>query len=281
MAPLMSMNTSMGTTRSRPLRVRHEPRTRMLQVARVEILTPHMRRVVLQGEALDGFASAAADDHIKLFLPAPGQDRPILPSLGPNGPVFADGAVRPIARDYTPRRFDARARELTIDFVLHGDGPATSWAAQARAGQMVGIGGPRGSFPAADDFDCYLLAGDETALPAIGRRLEELPTGSRAVVLVEIAGPAEQRYLPSAASLSVSWLPRRGAAAGSTALLLRALRELDWPSGDVHAWMAGELGIIRQMREHLMSVRGLDRDRIRASGYWRHGLAASHESLDS
>ena len=274
------MSASARTARGRSIRVRHQTRTRMLQVARSETLTPHMRRVVLEGEALDGFTSAAADDHIKLFLPAPGQDRPILPSLGPNGPEFPAGAVRPIARDYTPRRFDPQAGELTIDFALHGAGPASSWAAQARPGQVVGIGGPRGSFLAADDFDCYLLAGDETALPAIGRRLEELPTGARAVVLIEIAGAADQRYLPSAASLSVSWLPRNGAAAGSTDLLLRALRALDWPPGDVHAWMAGELGIMRRLREHLTTVRGLDPDRIRASGYWHRGVAASHESLD-
>lgn len=267
-------------TRSRPLRIRHETRTRLLQVARAETLTPRMRRVVLAGEALDGFVSAAADDHVKLFLPAPGQDRPMLPTLGPNGPVFPEGAVLPVARDYTPRRFDAQARELTIDFVLHGDGPATSWAAQARSGQWVGIGGPRGSFLAVDDCDCTLLVGDETALPAIGRRLEELPTGARAIVLIEIASDAERRYLASAASLSVTWLPRNGAPAGRPDLLLGALAGLDWPPGEVHAWMAGEIGVIRRLREHLIHVRGLDRDRVRAAGYWRHGEAAAHERLE-
>ena len=264
----------------RAIRVRHQTRTRLLHVVRAEALTPHMRRVVLGGEALDGFVSAAADDHVKLFLPAPGQDAPILPTLGPNGPVFPDGAIRPVARDYTPRRFDPATRELTIDFVLHGEGPAASWAARARPGQVVGIGGPRGSFLAPDDFDCYLLVGDETALPAIGRRLEELPTGARAVVIVEVADAAEQRYLPSAASLSITWLSRRGAEAGGADLLLGALRDLEWPPGDIHAWMAGETGVMRRLREHLIMQRGIDRDCIRASGYWQHGVAASHGRIE-
>ena len=287
-----------AAARSAPVRIRHEARLRTLEVVRAETLTPRMRRIVLGGEALDGFVSAAADDHVKLFLPAPGQDRPILPGMGPNGPVFPQNAVRPIARDYTPRRFDADARELTIDFVLHGDGPATSWAAQARAGQMVGIGGPRGSLLIADDFDCYLLVGDETALPAIGRRLEELPSGARAIVLVEVAGGEEERYLRHAASLadatsltgfagrpstgghSVRWLTRNDAHAGDAEPLLGALRDLDWPSGDIHAWMAGESGVIRRLRSHLAVERGLPRDRIRAAGYWKAGDAASHERIE-
>ncbi len=265
--------------RGRGLRVRHQTRMRPLEVARVERLTPRMQRIVFGGAALDGFTSAAADDHVKLFLPAPGQDRPVLPSLGPNGPVFPEGAVRPVARDYTPRRFDAAARELIIDFVLHGDGPATHWAAQAQPGQQVGIGGPRGSF-LPPDADCLLLVGDETALPAIGRRLEELPTGARAIVLVEVADESEERYLPSAASLSITWLPRAGAEAGLADLLLPALRALDWPSGAVEAWMAGETGVVRRLRTHLIEERGLARERIRASGYWRRGTAGQHDALE-
>ncbi len=260
----------------RTLRVRHQTRVRRLSVIRAETLTPHMRRVVLGGEALEGFVSAAADDHVKLFLPAPGQDEPVLPTLGPNGPVFSDGAIRPIARDYTVRFFDPAKNELTIDFLLHGDGPAASWAARARLGQVVGIGGPRGSLLAPGDYDCYLLAGDQSALPAIGRRLEELPTGTRAIVIVEIADEAEQRYLPSAASLSITWLSRRGGAEP----MLGALRDLDWPPGDVHAWMAGELGVIGLLREHLITRRGIGRDHIRASGYWKHGAVASHGRIE-
>ena len=170
------MSETFQTTRVRTARrVRHETKMRLLQVREVSRLTPKMVRIVVSGEALAGFISAAHDDHVKLFFPQPGQDKPVLPTPTPNGPVYPEGAPRPAARDYTPRRYDAAANTLVVDFVLHGEGPATTWAAQARPGQFLGVGGPRGSFIVPDDFDWYLLAGDETAIPAIGRRLEELP----------------------------------------------------------------------------------------------------------
>ena len=132
----------------------------------------------------------------------------MLPVLGADGLAFADGAIRPTVRDYTPRRFDAVSQTLTVEFVLHGDGPAASWARQATPGDWLAVGGPRGSFLAPDDYDAYLLAGDETALPAISRRLEEMPPGVRAIVLVEVADRHEERHLPTAANASIVWLHR-------------------------------------------------------------------------
>ncbi|MDE2375613.1 MAG: siderophore-interacting protein, partial [Hyphomicrobiales bacterium] len=128
------MSQPLQTTDRVARRVRHEVKRRMLQVREVRPLTPKMRRVVLGGDDLTGFVSAAHDDHVKLFFPQPGQDKPVLPTLTPNGPVYPEGAPRPVARDYTPRCYDAAANTLTIDFVLHGEGPAASWAAQARPG---------------------------------------------------------------------------------------------------------------------------------------------------
>ncbi len=263
-----------------PLRVRHPLKLRLAQVVRVEPVSPRMRRVVLGGEALDGFTSAAADDHVKLFFPTPGQSQPVLPALGPDGPVFPDGAPRPVSRDYTPRRFDAEARTLTIEFVLHGDGPATRWAAQAEPGLWLGIGGPRGSFLVPDDFDTYLLIGDEAALPAIARRLEEMQPGVHVLALIEVADQAEERYLPTAANATVTWLHRNGAPAGMTALLPRALEALALPKGDTHAWIAGEIETVRLLRQHLLEVRGVPRAHIRAAGYWRIGAANAHAPVE-
>jgi NADPH-dependent ferric siderophore reductase len=113
-------------------RVRHETRLRLLQAKNVEHITPKMLRITVGGDELAGFVSAAHDDHVKLFFPQPGQTKPVLPTSSPNGPLYPADAPRPAARDYTPRRYDAAAGTLAIDFVLHGDGPATSWAAQAR-----------------------------------------------------------------------------------------------------------------------------------------------------
>jgi NADPH-dependent ferric siderophore reductase len=192
-------------------RVRHELKQRLLQVRDVSRLTPKMVRITVAGDDLKGFVSAAHDDHVKLFFPQPGQDKPVLPTPSPNGPVYPEGALRPAARDYTPRRYDAGANTLTLDFVLHGDGPAAAWAAQARPGNFLGVGGPRGSFIVPDDFDWYLLVGDETALPAIGRRLEELPAGARAIVVAEVADAGEEQRFDTRARLETHWLHRDGA----------------------------------------------------------------------
>ena len=185
-----------------------------------------------------------------------------------------------MARDYTPRRFDAERRELTIEFVLHGDGPATAWAAQAVAGQWIGVGGPRGSILIPDDYDTYLLAGDETALPAIARFLEEMRPGIRADVLIEVASWQEERHLPTAANASITWLSRDDRPASTSILLEQALRALTLPHGDVHAWLAGEIEVVRRLRDVLVADKALPRTRIRAAGYWRVGEPGAHASLN-
>lgn len=261
-------------------RVRHETKTRLLQVRKVGRLTPQMVRVVVGGDALAGFVSAAHDDHVKLFFPQPGQDKPVLPTPTPNGPVYPEGAQRPAARDYTPRRYDAAANTLTIDFVLHGDGPATTWAAQARPGDFLGVGGPRGSFIVPDDFDWYLLAGDETALPAIGRRLEELPAGARVIVVVEVASAAEQQHFDTRTRVETHWLHRDGAAPGDPSLLQKAIAELKLPPGEGYAWVAAEAETAKALRRYLVAQRGLPKDRVKAAAYWKKGAVAVHETYD-
>ncbi len=139
----MTIDTTTEHTVSRVQRVRHELKRRVLEVARVATISPHFRGIVFRGESLADFVSASFDDHVKFILDGDG------PS--------------PVMRDYTPRRFDREARELTIEFALHGDGPVADWAAQAGAGQRVTIGGPRGSMIVPTDFGWHLLAGDETA----------------------------------------------------------------------------------------------------------------------
>jgi NADPH-dependent ferric siderophore reductase len=260
-------------------RVRHELKFRLLQVRRVQRITPAMVRVTLGGDALTGFASAAHDDHVKLFFPAPGEERPVLPEAGPNGSVFPEGVARPVARDYTPRRFDPEAGELDIDFALHGDGPATQWAAQASPGQWLGVGGPRGSFLVHGSFHAWLLVGDATALPAIARRLEELPAHARAIAVVEVADAAERQALASRASVDAVWVERGDALPGTPHLLRDAVMALALPAGDIYAWVAAEAAAARAVRQHLVEVRRMPREWVKASAYWKRGAVDSHESL--
>ena len=210
-----------------PRRVRHEPRRRELEVKSVQQVSAHMVRVTLGGD-LAGFTSLGFDDHVKLFFP--------------EGPAGADGEPPMASRDYTPRRYDPAASTLEIEFVLHDAGPATRWASQVQPGHSLRIGGPRGSFIIPTNFDWHLLIGDDTALPAIARRLAELPADTRAVVLLEVDGPGDEIAFESAADVSVTWAHRNGAAAGSTDVLAKALKTLPMPTGDYYAWVACEFG---------------------------------------
>ena len=247
--------------------LRHPLVFRTLEVHRVEALTPHMRRIVFGGDGLRGFASAAPDDHVKLLFPN-ARGEIVRPVIGPDGPVHEPGVDYSPMRDYTPRRHDTAANELTIDFVLHGDGPAARWAAQAAPGQTIGAGGPRGSMLVADDFDTYAMFGDETALPAIGRWLEQLPAGKRAVAFVEIPDDADRQTLASRADATIHWLPRDGADAATGTHLEQALAAWPLPAGETFCWIAAESGRARRLRQTLEG-RGLARDCLKATGYWK------------
>lgn len=260
-------------------RVRHPLKFRLLQVRRVTDVSPFLRRVTLHGDDLQDFVSASFDDHVKLFFPLPGQSQPTLPTATEQGIVFPEGVTRPPARDYTPRRFDAQARELDIEFALHGDGPAADWAARAAPGDWLGVGGPRGSFVVPTQFDWHVLIGDETALPAIARRLAELPATVRAMVVAEVASAAGEIALPSAAQVDVQWLHRHDAPAGDPERLVAAAQTLTLPAGEGYVWVAAESGVARALRAVMVDHHGVAKSRIRAAAYWKRGAANVHETL--
>lgn len=261
-----------------PQRMRHPLRFRQLHVSQVERLTPHLVRVTLAGDDLEGFVSLGFDDHVKLFFPDPVTGGLAVPTVGADGPVWPEG-TRPTMRDYTPHHFDPVARTLQIDFALHQPGgPATEWAAQAQVGQTLGVGGPRGSLIVPTGFDWHLLIGDDTALPAIARRLAELPASARAEVLIEVDGPADSIALPSAATLAVQWVHRSSAVAGALPLL-DALRRTQMPTGVFHSWIGCESTQAKALRAYLTTECLANPQWIRASSYWRRGSADSHESL--
>jgi NADPH-dependent ferric siderophore reductase len=262
-------------------RVRHQPTSRLLEVREVEALTPRMVRIHLRSDDFDGFNSAGADDHVKLMFAVDGSGRPVLPNPDPDGPRYPDGVTPPVMRDFTPRSFDAQSGELVIDFVLHGDGPAASWAALAAPGSLVGQGGPRGSLVVSDDFDWYLLAGDEAALPSIARRLEELPPTARAIVIAEVAGAGDELPLETRATLDLRWLHRGDAEPGTGDLLERAIRDLELPPGEGFAWVATEAETARRLRTHLRNERGLPKAWTRVTGYWKRGTADHHDPPDA
>lgn len=251
-------------------RVYHPLRARLLQVQQVQDLSPRLRRITLGGNDLDGFVSPMPDDHVRLLFPAPGAARPVLPRFDAQGAHFPEGAVRPAARDYTPRAFDPQRRTLTLDFVLHGDGPAASWAATAKPGDEIGVAGPRASHmldPQAHSH--WLLLGDETALPALARWLEWIPPAHRVTLRIEVQSPADRIALPAHAGLDLAWVQRRPAEQGCA--LLATLRTLTLPPG--YAWIACESAQMRDLRQHLLTERAWPRHHLYAAGYWKRGTS--------
>jgi NADPH-dependent ferric siderophore reductase len=248
-----------------PRRVRHEPRRRTLTVRQVETIAAHMVRVTLSGD-LEGFTSLGFDDHVKLFFP--------------DGTKNAEGAPNMLGRDFTPRRYDPAQDTLEIDFAIHDAGPATRWAAQTKPGDTLALGGPRGSFIIPTTYDWHLLVGDETALPAISRRLAELPARTRTVVVAEVDGRDDETALPTAADATVTWAHRNGVAAGDSDVLAKTLAKLKLPAGDYYGWVACESLIAKALRRQLIADHGANPKWLRAAGYWRRGAVAVHDVIE-
>lgn len=235
-------------------RVRHEIRRRDVEVTRVERLGASFVSVTFADASLADFVSASFDDHVKFMLP--------------------DGAGDFVRRDYTPRRFDRARGELTIEFALHGHGPASEWARQAHVGQRAVLAGPRGSMIIPLDYEWHLLAGDATALPAISRRLEELPSGVHAIVVGLVDDAADRRAFHSAARVQTQWVATDDA-------LVSALRGFPWPSGDGYAWCAGEAATMARVRDLLLHEKAQPKEAMRVAAYWKRGASDFHQTLES
>lgn len=259
-------------------KIMHPARVRYIEVLQVARVTPRTVRVTFGGEDLADFETKAFDNHVKLIFPLPGQERPEGGSMETGKLSFPADQPKPPFRDYTPRAFRPEARELDVEFTLHGEGPASSWASAAQPGQVLGLAGPKGSLVVSDTFDWHLLAGDDTALPAISRRLEELPAGARAVVVLEVEDSAEHRDLTSKANVDIVWI-YRAENKGVAIPLLDAIRQASFPEGDCYAWVAGETEAVRAIRKHLIEERGLDKTWMKTAGYWRNGAAGVHDKL--
>jgi NADPH-dependent ferric siderophore reductase len=237
-------------------------------------VTPRMRRVVLAGDAAH-FAQGGL--HVRVLIAPPGR-APVYPHAGADGRIVwpaGEDALAP--RVYTVRSVDVDRGEIAIDVVLHeGSAPGSDWAMRAAAGERVGLLGPGGAGLAIAER--YIIAGDETALPAIARMLEALPAEAKAVVRIEVADAAEEQPLPTSADVDLAWLHRGGAAAGTTALLDEAVRAIPWRDAgtSVFAWAGAEQATARRLRAYFTKERGLAPAQRSIAAYWRRG----HEGVD-
>ncbi|MFF3939536.1 siderophore-interacting protein [Streptomyces phaeofaciens] len=250
----------------RPARKPRKPHS--AQVVRTERLTPHMQRVVLGGDGLTEFTAGTCTDHYVKLL------------FGPDGVTYPEPfdmeRIRaefpreqwPVTRTYTVRHWNAEHRELTLDFVIHGDeGLAGPWAARVQPGETVRFMGPGGAYAPDTTADWHLLAGDESALPAIAAALEALPAGTPAHAFIEVEGPDEEQKIDS--DVTVTWLHRGERPVGG--MLVEAVRALEFPEGRVHAFVHGEAAAVKELRRMLRVELQIPREDLSISGYWRLG----------
>jgi len=240
-------------------------------VTRVEQLTPHMVRVVVGGPGLAAVSAGAYTDHyVKVQFPLPGVTYP---------EPFDLAGIRetmpreqwPVTRTYTVRRWRPEVPEMWIDFVVHGDeGIAGPWAANAQPGDPFRFMGPGGGYAPSPTADWHLLAGDESALPAIAAALEGMPAGAPVRAFIEVSDAAEEQKLECPGDAEIVWLHRGDRPVGES--LVAAVRELDFLPGEAHVFVHGEATFVKDLRGHLRLDRGLPPAQLSISGYWRRGM---------
>ncbi|HTU76081.1 MAG TPA: siderophore-interacting protein [Trebonia sp.] len=251
-----------------PRRRKPPRRAAVTSVARI---APRLVSVLVTGDELDGFTDAAPTSHLKLFLPPAGADRLLLPEQGPDGGQVwnHDESLRPVIRTYTPRRYDPATRTLEIQVVLHGEGPASEWAQRVKVGDEVAVGGPGGRFVLDEGATRWWIAGDESALPAVGTLLDVLPPAVTADVHLEVQDADDVIKLPSAATVTVTWHHRLDSGDYGAALEAAA-RSADLADG-TRIWVACESGKMRDIRRYLTRQRGIPASQLVTRGYWRQG----------
>lgn len=262
---------------SRPLHI-FPIALRELRIERIQDISPHMRRLTLAGPELTGgtrdghplppLRSLGFDDHIKLVVPEPDGSLPFIGTQDGERFDWAPGVLS-LTRDYTVRRLDLEAGTLDVDVVRHDAGRASDWAFSAQPGDTIGFAGPKASAEVNHDVDWHLLLGDETALPAIGRWLEEAPPGTRVRALIEVPSAEDRQEIATAAEAEITWLVRGDVPAGHSTQLLEALQGLEMLPGRVFAWCAGETLTIAPIRRHLRRELGLPKEDVEVVGYWR------------
>lgn len=279
-----ALPTFTGPNRTGELRLSFQDKIirRDLHVARVEDITPRYRRIVLTGEILAAgypFVHFACNDHVKVYFPDPRTGEIVAYREVGDDEWEVDGDGEPIRRDYTPRAWDPEAGELSLDFVIHEHGIAGVWARDAKPGDPVVVMGPRANWLLPENYPRYLAAGDETALPAISRLIEEAPAGAQVTAVVEIADAAEEQTIAPGPGVEVDlrWVHRDTAKVGEGhfSALETAVRAVAVPEdiGGLYVFAAGESATMKPIRRYLRRELGLPKGQVIIDGYWKRGTA--------
>ncbi|MCC9623116.1 siderophore-interacting protein [Thalassospira sp. MA62] len=243
----------------------NKPAPRDLTVIRKAAVTPNMLRVTLGGDGMASFPEDQESAYVKLIFPIEGDDK-----------------NRILRRTYTVRhdRMTDQGREIDIDFVMHGQnddahdhgGPASNWAVNCAPGDQITVGGPGPKKLVDPSADWFVIAGDMTALPAISVNLETLPDDARGYAVIEVSSEADIQPLKKPENITIEWVINPHPGENSTALL-ESVKSLPWPDqGRVSAWAACEFSAMKLLRDYFRTERGLGKDDLYISSYWKLGL---------
>lgn len=258
------------TTPQTPRLRREPPRFRQIMVARKRELTPGMLRVTFGGDDLAGLVIDEPAASVRLLVPSPGSERLVVPTWEGNEFLLPDGS-RPVIRTFTPRRFDAGHLELDLDIVIHESGLVSGWAVEAGHGAHAAVSGPGRGYRIDPEASRFVLAGDESAIPAISQLLESIPHRTPVKTIVEVRSEDAIPDLPGHPGLDAEWLIARDGAHPGDALVDAVVAE-DFDEG-AHLWAAGEAAAVHSIRRALLGGR-LDRSRATIRGYWKHDRRA-------
>jgi NADPH-dependent ferric siderophore reductase len=260
-----------GTVRRR----REPPRFRPVTVARTRRMSPRLVGVTLTGPDLDGLVIEQPGSSVRVLLPPPGEAELDVPRWNGNEFLLADGR-RPAIRTFTPGWVDAPARQLDIHVVIHGQGVASAWAEAAGGGEPAAVSGPGRGYVIDRDAPAFLVAGDETAIPAIGQVIAAVPRETPVQVVIEVGDVRARIGLPAHPRAAVGWFTLSPGGAPGDALVAQ-VRDAEIPPG-TRVWAAGEAAAMQRVRRHLFDERGLPRGHASVRGYWKHGRAGDADA---
>jgi NADPH-dependent ferric siderophore reductase len=260
-----------------PARARREPPAfRAARVAGISRVTPRLVRVTVAGPQLEGLVIDQPAASVRLLLPDPGRRELVVPAWTGNEFVLPDGR-RPVIRTLTPLRPDPVAQSLDLEIVVHGGGALTAWVGSADVGDEVALSGPGRGYPVDPDAPGFLLAGDESALPAIGQVLQALPPAKPVRVIAEVTGPEARRDLPAADRLTVDWCDLPAGAAPGDAVVAAVVAATAGLTEGTRIWAAGEAAAMQRIRRHILDELGVPRSQTWIRGYWKHGRAGDSD----
>jgi NADPH-dependent ferric siderophore reductase len=249
---------------------REPPAFRRVAVRRVERLTPRMVRVTFAAGELAGLVVEQPAASVRVLLPSRRRDDLVVPQWNGNEFLLPDGR-RPAIRTFTPWRVDQDELELDVGIVVHGGGVASEWAQSARPGDPAAVSGPGRGYAVDSEAPAFLVAGDETAIPAVTQVLDALPAEAAVQVRVEIPHVEARLELPERPGADVEWCVRDAGGSPGEALGA-AVRDADL-AAETRVWVAGEAAAVQRIRRYLFDERGIPRAQAAVRGYWKHGRA--------